>query len=53
MTSTQESTRPVPFIGQAVGQAQASLARILLGILAESGTRWARLVGSRCGRTTG
>jgi len=36
MTSTQESTRPIPLIGQAVGQAQASLAKILLGILAET-----------------
>ena len=38
MTSIQESARPQPLIGQAVGQAQASLARILAGILAESGT---------------
>ncbi len=38
MTSTQESTRPLPLIGQAVGQAEASLSRILTGILAESGT---------------
>jgi len=36
MTSTEESTRPIPLIGQAVGQAQASLAKILLGILAET-----------------
>jgi hypothetical protein len=40
MTSTQENTRPIPLplIGQAVGQAQASLTKILLGILAQSGT---------------
>ena len=29
MTSTQESARPIPLIGQAVGQAEASLTRIL------------------------
>jgi hypothetical protein len=34
MTTTQESARPVPLIGQAVGQAQASLTRLLAGILA-------------------
>jgi DNA-binding MarR family transcriptional regulator len=38
MTSTQESTRPAPPIGQAVGQAEASLSRLLSRILAESGT---------------
>jgi hypothetical protein len=38
MTSTQENTRPVPLIGPAVGQAEASLTRLLTGILAESGT---------------
>jgi DNA-binding MarR family transcriptional regulator len=38
MTSTQESARPIPLIGQAVGQAEASLTRLLIGILAESGT---------------
>ena len=40
MTSTQESARPFPLIGQAVGQAQASLSKILIGILAESGTAY-------------
>src|SRR6266568_3876517 len=38
MTSTQEGTRPVRLVGQAVGEAQASLKKILTGILAESGT---------------
>jgi hypothetical protein len=37
MTTTGEDTRPLPLIGQAVGQAQASLTRLLAGILA--GTR--------------
>ena len=45
MTSTQESTRPIPLIGQAVGQAQASLTKILLGILAESGTSYQVYLG--------
>ena len=36
---------PVPFIGQAVGQAQASLAKILLGILAESDTSYQVYLG--------
>ena len=45
MTSTQESTRPIPLIGQAVGQAQASLTRILIGILAESGTSYQTYLG--------
>src|SRR5580704_11536146 len=40
MTSTQENTRSLPLIGQAVGQAQASLTKILLGILAQSGTSY-------------
>lgn len=38
MTTTGEDTRPLPLIGQAVGQAQASLTRLLTGILARSGT---------------
>jgi DNA-binding MarR family transcriptional regulator len=38
MTTTQESARRIPLIGQAVGQAQASLTRLLTGILAETGT---------------
>jgi DNA-binding MarR family transcriptional regulator len=38
MTTIQESPRPTAPIGQAVGQAEASLARLLAGVLAESGT---------------
>jgi hypothetical protein len=38
MTSTGEDVRPLPLIGQAVGQAQASLTRLLTGILARTGT---------------
>jgi len=38
MTTTGENTRPLPLIGQAVGQAQASLTRLLTGILAGTGT---------------
>ena len=38
MTTTGEDTRPLPLIGQAVGQAQASLTRLLTGILAGTGT---------------
>ena len=38
MTTTGENTRPLPLIGQSVGQAQAALSRLLDGILAESGT---------------
>jgi DNA-binding MarR family transcriptional regulator len=45
MTSTQENTRPLPLIGQAVGQAQASLTKILLGILAQSGTSYQTYLG--------
>ena len=37
MTTTGEGARPRPLIGQAVGQAQASLTRLLTGILARSG----------------
>ena len=40
MTTTGENARPLPLIGQAVGQAQASLTRLLTGILAESGTSY-------------
>ena len=32
-----EYTRPLPLIGQAVGQAQASLTRLLTGVLAGIG----------------
>ena len=45
MTTTQENTRPLPLIGQAVGQAQASLTRLLTGILAESGTSYQAWLG--------
>ena len=45
MTSTEESTRPLPLIGQAVGLAQASLTRLLTGILAESGTSYQAWLG--------
>jgi hypothetical protein len=38
MTTTGEDTRPLPLIGQAVGQAQASLTRLLAGILADLDT---------------
>ena len=38
MTITGENTRPLPLIGQAVGQAQASLTRLLTGVLAGTGT---------------
>ena len=45
MTITGESARRLPLIGQAVGQAQASLARFLTGILAESGTSYRLWLG--------
>jgi DNA-binding MarR family transcriptional regulator len=45
MATTQESTRPLPLIGQSVGQAQASLTRLLTGILAESGTSYQAWLG--------
>ena len=45
MTTTQENARPIPLIGPAVGQAQASLSKILLGILAESGTSYQVYLG--------
>jgi len=38
MTTTGETARPLPLLGQAVGQAQASLTRLLTGILARTGT---------------
>ena len=37
MTTIQQGPRPTVPIGQAVGQAEASLARLLTGVLAESG----------------
>jgi hypothetical protein len=40
MTTTGEDARPLPLIGQAVGQAQASLTRLLTGILAGTGTSY-------------
>ena len=40
MTTTGEDTRPLPLIGQAVGQAQASLTKLLTGILAGTGTSY-------------
>ena len=40
MTTTGEDTRPLPLIGQAVGQAQASLTRLLAGILTGTGTSY-------------
>jgi DNA-binding MarR family transcriptional regulator len=45
MTITGESARPLPLIGQAVGQAQASLTRFLTSILAESGTSYQTWLG--------
>jgi hypothetical protein len=45
MTTTGEDIRPLPLIGQAVGQAQASLTRLLTGILAGSGTSYLRWLG--------
>src|SRR5437016_5661983 len=43
--STMTSAQPVPPIGQAVGQAEASLTKLLLGILAESGTSHDAYIG--------
>jgi hypothetical protein len=40
MTITGKGARPLPLIGQAVGQAQASLTRLLTGILAGTGTSY-------------
>jgi DNA-binding MarR family transcriptional regulator len=45
MTITGESTRPLPLIGQSVGQAQASLTKLLTGILAGSGTSYQTWLG--------
>jgi DNA-binding MarR family transcriptional regulator len=45
MTTTQENVRPLPLIGQSVGQAQATLSRLLTGILAESGTSYQAWLG--------
>ena len=45
MTTPGEDTRPLPLIGQAVGQAQASLTRLLTGILAGSGTSYLPWLG--------
>src|SRR6188472_343792 len=40
MTTTGENARPLPLIGQAVGQAQASLTKLLTGVLAGTGTSY-------------
>jgi hypothetical protein len=45
MTITGENTRPLPLIGQSVGQAQASLTKLLTGILAGSGTSYQTWLG--------
>jgi hypothetical protein len=45
MTITGESTRPLPLIGQSVGQAQASLTKLLTGILASTGTSYQTWLG--------
>jgi hypothetical protein len=45
MTTTGENTRPLPLIGQSVGQAEASLTRLLAGILAGSGTSYQTWLG--------
>jgi hypothetical protein len=45
MTITGENTRPLPLIGQSVGQAQASLTRLLTGILAGTGTSYQTWLG--------
>jgi hypothetical protein len=45
MTTTQENVRPLPLIGQSVGQAQATLHRLLNGILAGSGTSYQAWLG--------
>lgn len=45
MTTIGEDARPLPLIGQSVGQAQAALARLLTGILAESGTSYQDWLG--------
>ena len=53
MTTTGEDTRPLPLIGQAVGQAQASLTRLLTGILAGSGTSYQVWLGLQRLNATG
>jgi hypothetical protein len=53
MTTTGEDTRPLPLIGQAVGQAQASLTRLLTGILAGSGTSYLVWLGLQRLNATG
>ena len=45
MTTTGEDARPLPLIGLAVGQAQASLTRLLTGILAGTGTSYLLWLG--------
>ena len=45
MTTTGEGTRPLPLIGQAVAQAQASLTKLLTGVLAGTGTSYPLWLG--------
>ncbi len=45
MTTTQENARPLPLVGQSVGQAQASLTRLLTGILSGAGTSYQTWLG--------
>ncbi len=45
MTTTGKDAGPLPLIGQAVGQAQASLTRLLTGILAGTGTSYLLWLG--------
>jgi hypothetical protein len=45
MTITGENARPLPLVGQSVGQAQASLTKLLTGILAGSGTSYQTWLG--------
>jgi len=45
MTTIQENARPLPLIGQSVGQAQATLTRLLGGILAGTGTSYQAWLG--------
>lgn len=45
MSITTENARPLPLIGQSVGQAQATLSRLLTGLLARSGTSYQAWLG--------
>lgn len=53
MTTTGETARPLPLIGQAVGQAQASLTRLLAGILAGTETSYPVWLGLQRLNATG